>query len=587
MTLVKLTSPDDEIQRKLALEKARLEKELGLESRPARHFHRPEERPFTAAQRNHTTVLFGGLTWKHERLIQGTLEGLGYRCEPLPDPDLHAFQLGKEYGNNGQCNPTYFTVGSLLQHLQRLEEQGMSKQEIVDRYIFFGAGACGPCRFGMYEAEYRLALRNSGFEGFRVILFQQSGGLDQSQAEAGLNMNLDFFLGILNALNVADLANSLGHAVRPYERNPGQTDRVMEESIECLRTFFLKKRRFEPAPRLARLLRGKAGAASYTGKFLDQLFSDYYVQGMRDVRRRFDEIEVDYTRVRPVVKITGEFWAQTTEGDGNYRMFRFLEEEGAEVAIEPVGTWILYMLHQGVQKTRDRRAIRIQAPWWRLDRQAAKEWSICKTIVQLKLAERLFQREYNRLRAALDNAVHPLNDQYELQRLGHPYYNSRSGGGEGHLEIAKNIYYSHRGLAHMVLSLKPFGCMPSTQSDGAQAAVTSHYRDMIYLPVETSGEGAVNAYSRVQMALGEARAKAAEEFKQALAAAGAALPEIRSFVNAHPELSRSSFTVPRRPGIVGKAANFVLHVGELMRQERTSTFSESLRGGHADARSVG
>ena len=56
---------------------------------------------------------------------------------------------------------------------------------------------------------------------------------------------------------------------------------------------------------------------------------------------------------------------------------------------------------------------------------------------------------------------HELADQYELQRIGHPFYNSRAGGGEGHLEVAKNIYYSNKDLAHMVLSLKPFGCMPS------------------------------------------------------------------------------------------------------------------------------
>ena len=60
----------------------------------------------------------------------------------------------------------------------------------------------------------------------------------------------------------------------------------------------------------------------------------------------------------------------------------------------------------------------------------------------------------------------------------------------------------------MVLSLKPFGCMPSTQSDGAQSAVVSNFKDMIYLPIETSGEGEINAHSRVQMALGEAKDKA-------------------------------------------------------------------------------
>ena len=54
----------------------------------------------------------------------------------------------------------------------------------------------------------------------------------------------------------------------------------------------------------------------------------------------------------------------------------------------------------------------------------------------------------------------------------------------------------------MVLALKPFGCMPSSQSDGVQSAVINKYKDMIFLPIETSGEGEVNAHSRVQMALG-------------------------------------------------------------------------------------
>jgi len=44
-----------------------------------------------------------------------------------------------------------------LQHLR--DKQGMSVQEIIDSHVFLTAGACGPCRFGMYEAEYRLALR--------------------------------------------------------------------------------------------------------------------------------------------------------------------------------------------------------------------------------------------------------------------------------------------------------------------------------------------------------------------------------------------------------------------------------------------
>lgn len=107
---------ESEIKQRLESERARLRKIAGLD-RPE-HFHRPVERAFTAEERGRVTILFGGFTWKHEDLIRAVFQGCGYRCEKLPVPDVPAFQKGKEYGNNGQCNPTYFTVGNLVQYLQ-------------------------------------------------------------------------------------------------------------------------------------------------------------------------------------------------------------------------------------------------------------------------------------------------------------------------------------------------------------------------------------------------------------------------------------------------------------------------------------
>jgi hypothetical protein len=176
---------------------------------------------------------------------------------------------------------------------------------------------------------------------------------------------------------------------------------------------------------------------------------------------------------------------------------------------------------------------------------------------------------------ALGGTAHRLVNQLELQRLGHPYYHSRARGGEGHLEVAKNIYYANHSLSHMVLSLKPFGCMPSMQSDGAQAAVVSHYPEMLYLPVETSGEGDINAYSRVQMALGEAKAKCKNEFQQALACCGYTLDQIHRYVSEHRQLRRPIQSIPRHDGIAGQGANFVLFVASLMRRAGISTDSDS------------
>jgi predicted nucleotide-binding protein (sugar kinase/HSP70/actin superfamily) len=579
MNLIHITSKEELIRQKLEQERARLTHELGIEAAARQHFKKPVENPFTKSQRANTTLLFGGLTWKHEYLIHGALEGLGYKCEAVPTPNVQAFQLGKEYGNNGQCNPTYFTVGNLVQYLQDLEARGLSRQEIIDNYVFFTAGACGPCRFGMYEAEYRLALRNSGFDGFRVLLFQQSGGLNQAEAEAGLEMNLDFFLAILNAMNMGDLVTDVGYQIRPYEINKGDTDEAIGECMDYLHEIFKTHRRFTLEGKVGSFVKNLpkvGGTAEYIGKFLDQLYGTDYTDALKAVGERLARVKLDRTRVKPIVKITGEFWAQTTEGDGNFNMFRFLEREGAQVLVEPIGTWIMYMIHQAKQKHGDRKGVtedEAMPKAWRIDKRIKNNLKVKKSTAQLTIAEAIFKREWNRLRDALNDIPHPLTDQYELQRLGHPFYNSRAGGGEGHLEVAKNIYYSNKDLCHMVLSLKPFGCMPSTQSDGAQSAVVNLYKDMIYLPVETSGEGEINAHSRVQMALGEAKVKAKQEMARVLEETGLTLEQVRDFAAEHPELQSGLYNVPHTKGVIGAAANFVKHVSELIKQERRQRVS--------------
>ncbi|UCF81820.1 MAG: activator of (R)-2-hydroxyglutaryl-CoA dehydratase [Acidobacteriota bacterium] len=547
-----------------------------MRTEPVRHFKRPEERPFRRAERDRTTILFGGLTLKHEALIKGHLTGLGYRVENLPIPDAKAFHLGKELGNKGLCNPAYFTVGNLVRYLQNLRAQGMSPEEINDKYVFMTAGACGPCRFGMYEAEFRLALRNSGFEGFRVLLFQQQAGLNQSEMDAGVEFNYDFFLGFLNALNMGDLLNEVGYHIRPYEVTPGQTDEVFARVMD----YLTETMRNPPSRPLTRRVndwvarKGNVpGLLVMVAKLACQLWDEQYVGPFREAAKKLDAVQVDYTRPKPLVKITGEFWAQTTEGDGNFNMFRFLEEEGAEVLVEPVATWVSYLLFLARQFIEDRSGIREgknPTPWYRVDEKLVYWTAEQAKSAKLALAQYLLTSEYDRLRRALGGTAHPLGNQDILRDLALGYYNSRSQGGEGHLEVAKNIYYHQNDLCHMVLSLKPFGCMPSTQSDGVQSAVTSHYGKMIYLPIETSGEGVANAHSRVQMVLGEAKSICKEEFARAVEGVGFTLEQIRDYIADHPGLSHPLVRVPHTKGIVGRAANYVNYVGNLMRREYAS-----------------
>src|ERR1700734_1089934 len=320
-SLVASPNSEEEIQRKLAHERARLASMMGLDSGPVRHFQRPVERPFTAEERGNVTILFGGLTWKHERVIQAVFKGCGYNCEITPVPNVAAFQLGKEYGNNGQCNPTYFTVGNLVQYLQSLEAQGLTKKQIIDNYVYFTAGSCGPCRFGMYEAEYRFALQNAGFEGFRVLLFQQTDGIKAASGEPGLKFSVDFGMGMLNALNLGDVIRELAYQIRPFEVNKGETDRVIQESVKTLTDTLRDRKRWhimEASPEWARpwIAKNKKvkGLGCTLGKIAHNLYGKEYVGALHACRDSLNAIEVDRLRVKPVIKITGEFWAKTTEG---------------------------------------------------------------------------------------------------------------------------------------------------------------------------------------------------------------------------------------------------------------------------------
>jgi predicted nucleotide-binding protein (sugar kinase/HSP70/actin superfamily) len=292
---------------------------------------------------------------------------------------------------------------------------------------------------------------------------------------------------------------------------------------------------------------------------------------VRATAEPLSHVEVDRLRVKPVVKVIGEFWAQTTESAGNFNMLAFLEREGAEVLAESISTWVLFLLHHARSKMLDGAGIDVPAsgplmPRWRAG--VRDRVSMLKKRALFAAGRNLYVSVYERARRALGDVPHPLVSTAEFAALAHPFYHELARGGECYLEVGKHIYYTTRNGAHMVLSLKPFGCMPSMQSDGVQSLVMAHLKDTIYLPIETAPDGELDAHSRVQMALVEARARAQAEFDQALADTGKRLDDIRAFVADHPELRRATYHVPHREGIAGTAANFVWHVSQRMDRER-------------------
>ncbi len=536
------------------------------------HFRTYPERPFLKEERSHTTVLIGGLSPTHDYLVEGTIQGLGVNAKMLPPTNLEAFHLGREYGNNGYCNPAYFTVGNLIRYLRKLEKDGMSKSDIVESHVFFTIGCNAPCRFGMLETEYRMALKDCGFEKFRVLSFENEGGLNQNTKGDGLEVNPEFFLAMVNALNLADVVNELVYSTRPYEVKAGQTEDVRSRALELLHDKLRNKKPVSLHGRSKKLFQNLklSKQVLFLRRFIEQITSGYYTDALKEVREMFDEIELDKFRSRTKVKITGEFWAMTTVGAGNFNMFKFLEKEGAELMIEPVASLIQFLFSKGLLRHKNKREILLKEnadKWWRFRRRYNNYLKYQKKRQILRLGNYLLRREYGRLLKALGGDNHMLIEQAILQEIGNPFYNINIEGGEGYMEIAKNIYYHKKNKAHMVLSLKPFGCMPSTQSDGAQAAVIEKHKGIIYLPLETAGDGETNAQSRVLMALDDARSKAKQELIEARNNVSSSKEELYQYVDQHPILKSPLYVTPKNNETVSRAANFIYHVDDLIRKE--------------------
>lgn len=459
------------------------EKALGLDQENKNHWFDPVPRQFLAKDKSATTLLFGGLTMAHDYLVEGALQGLGYRVKHLDCPDNESLRYGKEFGNRGQCNPTYFTVGNLIKHLHYLRDvEGKSKEEIIRNYLFITSGSCGPCRFGTYVTEYRKALRDAGFDGFRVLLFQQTDGLKQATGgESALKLNTSFFLSFLKAVLLGDILNALAYRIRPYEVAAGSTDAALDRCKQYLYDALSERKRLRPA-----LIR---------------------------CRKELKAVQVDRTKAKPKVSIIGEFWAMTTEGDGNYQLQRFLEDEGAEVEVQSVTAWTLFLIWAGRYDTLRRMNLREADS----GKYGLKGKNPILRLRMLWLADRVLRVMFQTYAKAIGLHHYHLPDMEEIAQVAHEHYNNHLRGGEGHMEVGKLILNVVKRKVNMTISVKPFGCMPSSGvSDGVQSLITEKYPDAIFLPIETTGDGAINVYSRVQMMLFKAKQAAQKEFDEAL-----------------------------------------------------------------------
>lgn len=436
--------------------------------------------PWFKRDKKKITILYNMIERRKSYFLQAYFKRNGYSYQDLGDHIKEDVRWGKEWGNRMQCNPMYFTSGSLIRNLMKIQkETGLSKEEIVQRYIFLGGGGqCGPCRYGMYPQEYLKVVNDAGFRGFRLLIFSSDIGKVPLHKESAFSFNIGFRINMMIAFILADLLHMAECALRPYAVDKAHALTVIEEAEKILLQAFCSRFYLVTLP-----------------------------FALLKVGNMFSRTPRHKARL-PLIYVTGEFFANLAHNEGNYNLRRFIMDDGCEVI---PGYFTQRALYDNWRRTKEaERALRYaedtkEKAFWKKSLRKQKTSTAVITF---------FYGWYCRMMKpeSFGGKFHLL-DLDNMAQIGFDYYHPEIFGGEGNLEVAEAIYYADK--VDGFISCKPFGCMPSSGvSDGVQSKIMSLYPGLNFLSIETSGDNEVNILSRVSMLLFKAKQKVSRELKR-------------------------------------------------------------------------
>ncbi|MDR3276644.1 MAG: hypothetical protein LBT11_05475, partial [Treponema sp.] len=181
-------------------------------------------------EKRRVTMLYNLFEDKKSYFMRAYFDKAGYQYRDLGSHLRQDVHYGREWGSRMQCNPTYFTCGSLLRNLFKIEqEEGLSKEQIVQHFVFLGGGGqCGPCRYGMYPEEYLKAVNSAGFKGFRVLIFNSDIIQDPPEPrEAAFRFSPWFKLHFAISFILGDFIHIAECALRPYVKDKARLQAVI------------------------------------------------------------------------------------------------------------------------------------------------------------------------------------------------------------------------------------------------------------------------------------------------------------------------------------------------------------------------
>lgn len=265
--------------------------------------------PFTKEMRKTHTLVAAQLSPTHFSLLEGALAREGVRVKVLPTVSDADLDVGLRYVNNDACFPALIIVGQLVNAFLTGECDPQATAVLTTQ-------TGGMCRATNYTALLRRGLAHAGFGDVPVAAVSPSG----LEKHPGLSFTPGVIRGVIKAVVLGDLLQSLLLQVRPYETEPGSTNALMKHWLQITREIL------------------DTGRSTALGR------RTRYSQLADAIVAAFTAHPVTPGPRRPRVAVVGEILVKY-HPDANDHVVDLIEAEGCEVVLPGFTEWIINSMY--------------------------------------------------------------------------------------------------------------------------------------------------------------------------------------------------------------------------------------------------
>ena len=403
---------------------------------------------FTEEMKKEYKILIPDMLPIHFSMLTVLFRNYGYNVEVLKNTGKSVVDTGLMYVHNDTCYPALLVIGQMIDALK-------SGKYDVHKTALMITQTGGGCRASNYIKLLKKALFKAGL-GFVPVLSLNLAGLDKANS---MKFTLGMLLKSALIITCGDMLTLVSNQTRPYEINPGDTDRLLKKWSD----------------KIIKIIKKNINIAECRNIF-------------KNIAKSFAQIPMDRSRKVVKVGVVGEIYVKYSSLANN-ELEKFLASENCEVMVPGLLGFCYYCVVNNITNYE------------------LYGGSIIK-YEAVKFGKSVIEKCENSMINALKEydcftAPTPLS---ECRKLGEQVITTGCKMGEGWLLVAEMMGLIEDGYSNIVCA-QPFGCLPNhIVGKGVIRTIRNLHSDANIVPIDYDpGATKVNQENRIKLMLSIAR----------------------------------------------------------------------------------